>query len=308
VTGQVLALCGPTASGKTAISLELADCLDLEIVVCDSMQVYRGLDVGTAKPSVREQAGVPHHCLDLVDPSCEFCAVDYQRVARAAIDDIHRRAKTPLLVGGVGLYLRAALDDLVFSSPPDPVRRKQLEACSPAELVRVLQETDPVRAARVDLANPRRVLRAVEQALDGLPSALDQAWLERSSLYPLALAVVAPSEREELRTRVDARVDAMMAAGWLEEVQHLAATFPVFSRTARGAIGYAELQQVLEGQLPLDSAIDRTKARTRKYARRQLGWFRGEPRAVWFRGQPEELTAPVQKFFQEALHSSEQLL
>jgi len=303
----VLAVCGPTASGKTEVALEAAGALSasgvgVDIVCCDSMQVYRGMDIGTAKPGAVERGRVPHHCLDLVDASDEYSAADYQRDARAVIEEIHRTNRVPLMVGGTGLYLRAAVDDLHLTAPPDAARRGDLEALSLAELVARLQSIDPVRASRVDLHNPRRVVRAIEIALDQGPGLdRDPQWEDRRSRYRLSLAVVAPAEREQLRRRIDARIDAMLAAGWHDEVRRLWSDPRGMSRTAAAAIGYAELHRVDQGAISTSEAVALIRRRTRVYARRQFTWFRREPRAIWHSGIPAEVAGAVTSQFNEAL-------
>ena len=290
----VHALGGPTASGKSEVALAVADRLDVEIVSCDAMQVYRGMDIGTAKPSAADQDRVRHHCLDLVEPWEEFSAADYQRAARAAIADICARGSTPLLVGGTGLYLRAAVDDVTLSAPPDPSRRGMLEATPLPELVARLEDLDASRASRVDLRNPRRVIRAIEIVEDeGTGSEPDTAWTQRCSIYDLTLMVIEPPTRSELWTRIDTRVDAMLEAGWLDETRRLSELGRPVSRTAAAAIGYAQLRSVLAGERPLDDAVATIKTRTRSFARRQLTWFRGDERCRWMSKPPADAVDDV---------------
>lgn len=304
---DVLAICGPTASGKTELAAHVVGALAargvaVEVVCCDSMQVYRRMDVGTAKPSAADRAAVPHHCIDLVDPWEQYSAADYQRDGRAALDAIAARGAVALVVGGTGLYLRSLLGDVDLSAaPPDPERRARLERVAHDDLVDELRRLDPARAARTDLANPRRVLRAVEIALDRGPGAdVDAGWAHRSG-RPVCLAVVAPAERATLHERIDARVDRMLSGGWLDEVAELVADPRGMSRTASAAIGYAELAEVVRGDTTLDEAVTAIRRRTRGYARRQYTWFRREARAEHHRGDPGALAAPVVARFERAL-------
>lgn len=278
---RVAVLAGPTAAGKTAVSLRIAEELDAEIILADALCVYRGMDIGTAKPSAAERSRIAHHCIDLVEPSMEFSVADYQSAAHMAITEVHARGRLPLVVGGSGLYVRAATDAVDFAAPPDPCRRARLEAMPAADLVALLQELDPGRAEEIDLDNPRRVLRAVERALDGTP-VQPEGWADRASPFEVAYAVLAPGDRGSLYEDIDARMDRMLASGWLDEVSHLLDTHGELSRTASAAIGYAELRLVLRGELEMADARLRIRRRTRALARRQLTWFRREPRAHWF--------------------------
>lgn len=280
-----VALVGPTASGKSAIALEVARRRDdVEIVTVDSMQVYRGMDVGTAKPTAAEQALVPHHLLDLVDPDEEFTVAQWQREARAALADIEARGRTALLVGGTGLYLRAVTDDLDI-----PGRYVEARAEVEADLARVgpvalharLASLDPVAAARMEPTNERRIVRAMEVTLgSGRPFSDFGPGLEASP--PSAIAQVGVQiEPEHLAQRIAARYEAQLAAGFLEEVAALAARPEGLSRTAAQALGYKELLSHLAGERSLEEAVVLAVARTRRFARRQRAWFRRDPRLTW---------------------------
>lgn len=299
--GPVGVLAGPTASGKTELSLRLAERLGAEVVMADAFCVYRGMDIGTAKPTREARAQVPHHCLDIVDPVEEFSAADFQNHARAALNDVQHRGRFPLLVGGSGLYLRAATDDIEFGGRPDAARRLELEAMPAGDLVGLLERLAPDRAARTDLANPRRVLRQVEQALDGVAPP-DAGWTGRSSGFDVRFAVVAPADRSRLYRRIDTRIDTMLTSGWLDEVAHLGREYGELSKTARAAIGYAELHLVLQGEMEMSEAIECVRRRTRAFARRQLTWFRREPRAHWFDPEAEcdaDVTDRLTEFLSE---------
>jgi tRNA dimethylallyltransferase len=281
--GPVLALVGPTAAGKTELALALADRLGAEVVSADAMLVYRGMDIGTAKPTPEERARVPHHLVDLVDPSEEFSVARFQPLARAAIAEVLDRGRLPLLVGGSGLYLHAVVDDFVFP-PTDQAVRARLEAEATEvglpELYQRLALADPPAAARIQPANLRRTVRALEVIeLTGRPFSSFRAAMDAPvSRYRLTLLGLDPG-REVLRARVAERVAAMARAGLVEEVRRLADR--PLSRTARQALGYKELLDALEQGTPVAQALDAVVKRTRAYARRQLAWFHRDPRMRW---------------------------
>jgi tRNA dimethylallyltransferase len=277
----LLALVGPTASGKTEAGIELAESLGAEVVSVDSMLVYRGMDVGTAKPTPAERARIPHHLLDLAEPSERFTVARYQHAARATLDEVAR----PLLVGGSGLYFRAAVDDLRFP-PEDPAVRAALEAeaddLGAEELYRRLAETDPVAAERIEPGNVRRTIRALEvTAITGAPFSSFAASWERYDPDRVRAAGVR-LDGEDLRRRIGVRVQRMLDAGWLDEVRSLVDRGFGAWLTATQAIGYAELAAHLAGRLALDEAVEATVRRTKDLARRQLAWFRRDPRITWF--------------------------
>ena len=281
--GPVLALVGPTAAGKTEVALEVAERLDAEVVSADAMLVYRGMDIGTAKPTPQERARVRHHLVDLVDPGEEFSVARFQPLARAAIADVLGRGRVPLLVGGSGLYFHAVVDEFVFP-PTDPAVRARLEAeaaeAGPAELYRRLAATDPPAAARIQPGNLRRTVRALEVIeLTGRPfSSFRAAMDDPLSRYRLTVLGLDPGP-ELLRARVAERVAAMAEAGLADEVRRLAER--PLSRTARQALGYKELLDAMDAGTPLAEALAAVVRRTRAYARRQLAWFRRDPRVRW---------------------------
>lgn len=293
----VLALFGATALGKSAVADVLASRLGAEIVVADSMQVYRGLAIVTNQPA--PGSSPPRHVLGFVPPQEEFTVAQYAQHAHRAIDRLRAGGRAVVVEGGSGLYLRAALGDLAFSTAPDPSLRHALEerwARDPGGVRDELHRRDPVTYARVDLANPRRVVRALEAVLlRGGPLAADAAtelW-KAPERYPHVLAALVPDEdRARLRERIDARVDDMLRRGALEEVRAARAAGP-FSRTVEQAIGVRELRAVLDGELLLPDAATRMKARTRALARRQLTWMRKlpAPALVPAAGRPPELVA-----------------
>ena len=274
---RLVVIVGATGTGKSDLSLELADGLreaghDAEIVNADAMQLYRGMDIGTAKLPVGERRGIPHHLLDVLDPSQEASVADYQVDARAAIEQIEARGSVPILVGGSGLYVSAVVQDFRFPGTDATIRARlelELDATGPGELYRRLKELDPSAAHAIGPSNGRRLVRALEVIeLTGEPfgSGLPEdapPWREAT-----ILGLQAP--REKLVERLDERVRRMWADGILEEVQGLGE----LGVTASRAIGYAQVLAQLRGELDEAAAIEQTQSLTRRYARRQVGWFR----------------------------------
>ena len=282
-----LALVGPTASGKSALALELANKLgDIEIVSCDSMQVYRGLDIGTAKASPDERSQVPHHLVDVIDPEEEWSVARFQQAARAAVADIESRNKRALLVGGTGLYFQAVVDDLRIPGE-DPDVRAALEARTTepggiASAYAELAERDPLAASRVDPHNARRIVRALEvMEVTGKPFSSFGPGVHTPG--PTAFAVRIAGiwlPRDVTASRITARVAAMRDAGLLAEVVALRGRL---SRTAAQAIGYREVLRHLDSEHhALDDALAEAARRTRSFARRQRMWFRRDRRIVWY--------------------------
>lgn len=284
-TRSLRAIVGPTASGKTRAGVLIAERLGAEVIACDSMTVYRGMDVGTAKPSPDERARVQHHVIDLVDPTDLFSVVAYQEAARDAIARVAERGKVPLLVGGSGLYFRAVVDDLDFPGTDARIRREleaEGEAIGPRRLHERLATFDPEAASRIEPENLRRTVRALEvAALTGrLFSSFARAW----DRYPPGRVVVAGIRlsSEALRARIEDRVGRQYEGGLVEEARRLLERgFGPFL-TASQAIGYREVVDHLEGRRSLEEAAAVTIARTKALARRQMAWFRRDPRIRWF--------------------------
>jgi tRNA dimethylallyltransferase len=283
---RVLAVVGPTAVGKTALAEELAVRLGAEIVSADSMQVYRGMDIGTAKPPTCERR-VPYHCLDLAQPGEAFSAALFQRAARAAIADIAGRGKLPIVAGGTGLYVRAALDTMEFPAgeQADNPARAEYEAYAaehgPEALHALLASRDAESAAAVHPNNVRRVVRGLEMHDSGVSYARQrEGFSARTSVYD-ARFVGLTMERSRLYERVDARVDAMIQAGLLGEVRALLDEGLRDALTASQAIGYKELVPVIEDGASLQEAVSAVKQASRRYAKRQLTWFSADPRVRW---------------------------
>jgi len=298
VSPSVVALVGPTASGKSSIALEVAEAARpsgrVELLSVDSMAVYRGMDIGTAKPSPEVQAQVAYHLIDLVDPDQEFTVQEFQAEARSVLYGVAGRGHGALLVGGTGLYLRSVIDNLeVPGRFPVEVKRLQAEVDaagppgSPGEQVALRQLhhrlaiADPVAAGRIGSSNRRRLVRALEVTEgSGRPFSSFGPGLEAYPPTSVSLVGVRP-DPEDTDRRIAERVYAMMAAGFLDEVRRLADAPGGLSPTARQALGYRELLGHLEDGRSLDQAVDETIRRTRTFARRQWAWFRRDPRIVW---------------------------
>jgi tRNA dimethylallyltransferase len=296
----VIAVVGPTAVGKTEWSLPVAEALDAEIVSVDSRQVYRGLDIGTAKPTPAERARVPHHLLDILAPDQTLGLAEFQRLARGAIAGIHARGRPALLVGGTGQYVWGLLEGWTLPAvAPDLAQRAALEAKAasggPDALHARLAELDPAAAATIDARNVRRVVRALEViAATGRPFS-DQRRRQAPGYASCVAGLWRP--RDELYARIDARVDAMLAAGLLDEVRALAARGYDWSLPALSGVGYRQLGAYLRGDVALDAAVAEIKRATRRYVRTQANWFRrDDPRIRWFqagRDRPEQLIAAI---------------
>jgi tRNA dimethylallyltransferase len=281
----LLALVGPTASGKTEAGIAIAGAIGAEIVSVDSTTIYRGMDVGSAKPSREQRARVRHHLVDVADPDEAFTVVRYQRLAHAAIRDVRARGRRVLLVGGSGLYYRAVVDDLGFP-PTDAATRTELEeeavAIGSEGLYRRLEALDPVAAGRIEPDNVRRTIRALEVAeVTGRRfSDFAAEWERYAADRVCAAGVDVP--RDVLRRRIEERVRAQFARGFVDEVRALRERGLERSPTARQAIGYAEVSRHLAGECSLEEAAALIVKRTKALARRQMAWFRRDPRIRWF--------------------------
>ena len=278
----LITVVGATAAGKSDLAVQLALALGGEVVNADSMQLYRGMDIGTAKLTLAERRGVPHHLLDRWDVTRAASVAEYQQLADAAIAGITRRGKVPVVAGGSGLYVRAALGDLEFPGTDERIRERlqqQLTEAGPAPLYARLQEADPVAAAAILPGNGRRIVRALEVIeLSGRPfSATLPGYDGGRPAVQLGVQV----DRAELDRRITARVDRMWAAGFEAEVRDLAARGLRDGKTASRALGYQQLLRHLDGELTSDDARQETVRATRRFARRQESWFRRDPRVLW---------------------------
>jgi len=285
----VVAVVGPTAAGKSALSIALAHALGGEVVNADSMQLYRGMDIGTAKLTADEREGVAHHVLDVWEVSEPASVAAYQALARTAVDDIVARGRVPLLVGGSGLYLRAVLEEFEFPGT-DPAIRERLErelaAAGPAPLHARLQTLDEPAATKILPSNGRRIVRALEVIeLTGAP--VTAALPSPTPYYP-SVQLGVDRETEALDRRIAERVDLMWAAGLVDEVRGLDGLRE--GRTASRALGYQQALAQLDGELTEEQAVEETVRATRRFVRRQRSWFRRDPRITWLDGASPTLT------------------
>jgi tRNA dimethylallyltransferase len=286
----VVAVVGPTAAGKSELSLALARALAGEVINADSMQLYQGMDIGTAKLTTSERGGIPHHLLDIWPVNQTASVSEYQVLARAVIEDIQRRGQTPILVGGSGLYVRAAIDKLQFPGT-DPDLRATLEAelaeVGPARLHARLASVDPAAAAAILPGNGRRIVRALEVVqLSGGPFTATLPQYE-SAFPTVQLGIHLP--RPELDRRIAVRVGRMWDLGLVAEVRRLAEAGLREGRTASRALGYAQVLAFLDGHWSEEQAMAQTIQATRRFARRQESWFRRDPRVIWLDGTAAEL-------------------
>lgn len=280
-SSPIAAIVGPTGSGKTELSLALAAHLPVEILVADSRQVYRGMDIGTAKPDAAARAAVPHHLLDLVTPAEPFSVVAWVDAARRVLPEVQARGRLPLVVGGSGLYLTALLDGYAFGPPPLPEQRtdlnEELATAGVSALAARLEAVDPATAAHTDLRNPRRVARALERAAaqGGTAARPARPWGGPARL----LGVGRPTE--VLNRRIDERAGWLFANGLLDEVRALLDAGHDPRKAPLTGHGYGEAARYLAGDWSLEEAVAVTARRTRQYAKRQRTWFRRDPRIMW---------------------------
>ena len=295
---KVVVICGATATGKSDIAIEVAQSIGAEIINADSMQLYKGMDIGTAKLSIEERGGIPHHLLDILSVKKDSTVAWYQELARKTISEIHSRSKHAVIVGGTGLYIKAILDDLNFPDT-DPVIRARLESealeFGTDSLFARLQVEDPAAALAIDRANTRRVIRALEVIeITGKPFTANLP-REDSSRYPDAMQFGLVMEREHLRERIDQRVDQMWDKGFVAEVDKLIEDGILEGATAQRAIGYSSLIASRAGTVSELEAKEETKRATRQYARRQETWFSRDARITWVAPHQPRLETILQK-------------
>ncbi len=288
----LLALVGTTASGKSTVAMELAkNVRDVEIISVDSMQIYRGMDIGTAKPTKEELELVPHHMIDLVDPDKEYGVSEYQKEAQEVLTDIKKRNSIPILVGGTGLYLRTIIDGLTIPGQY-PETRKEIETeLETKKLYEKLSQLDPVAASRIEENNRRRILRALEVTVGSG---------KKFSSYGPGLAKYPKTEfrifglkwdRDNIDQRIIARYEWQMSNGFLDEVKQLFNSSIEISRTASQALGYSQFFEYLRGELSFEEAFEKAIADTKKFARKQERWFRRDPRIFWIEIKEDPLEA-----------------
>jgi len=304
---QPLLIAGPTAVGKSEIALRLAEQLGGEIISVDSMQVYRGLDLGTAKPSPADRARVPHHLLDVCNLSESFDVAQFIRLAQKAVEEIRARGRVPVFCGGTGLYFKAFLSGLGDAPSANPELRATLEAMPFEALLQELRERDPAAYEKIDKQNPRRVIRAVEVIrLTGKKFSRQRAEWQAAAGSPrrdegtVRTAVAAKANffcftraADDLRQRIDARVDAMFARGLVEETRALFQHGLEQNKTAMQAIGYRQVVEHLRGGRNLAETMELVKTKTRQFAKRQLTWFRAQKSLEWIELKPDESLGKV---------------
>ena len=286
---NIICIAGPTASGKTALSIALAKQLDGEVVSCDSMQIYKGMDIGTAKPTREEMDGVPHHMLDVAEPWEDFSVSRYCEMAAPIVDDIVARGKTAIIAGGTGLYMDALIRGNTFAPYPSTGMRQKLEAQADAEgmeaMLALLRTIDPDSAERLHLADRKRILRALEvyyETGETITAHNRKTQAQPDRYLPVWFALE-DQDRADLYARIDKRVDRMLEMGLLDEIRRLIASGVPPKCTAMQAIGYKEFIDCLDGNCTLDAAVAAVKQASRHYAKRQLTWFRRNSSIHWLR-------------------------
>ena len=296
---NLICIAGPTASGKTSLSIALAKELDGEIVSCDSMQVYKRMDIGTAKPTVEEREGIPHHMLDVAEPWEDFSVSKYCEMASPIVDDILSRGKTAIIVGGTGLYMDSLIKGNDFAPYPATGRREELEALAAEKgieaVITQLREVDPESAERLHPSDQKRIIRAMEVYLETGISITEHNRRTQAippKYHPVWFALE-DADRQTLYDRIDRRVDIMLKDGLIEEIKSLLAEGIPEKCTAMQAIGYKEFVAALEGQCTFAQAADQVRQSSRHYAKRQLTWFRRNPAMHWLRRGEKEGTAQV---------------
>ncbi len=301
VTGEIplVVIAGPTATGKTDLSILLAERTGGEIVSADSVQIYRYLDIGSAKPTAEERRDVPHYMLDVVTPDVDFTVFDYQTMARKHIFDIHSRNKLPILVGGTGLYIKALIDDYTFRSGKynAAIReklQKELTDYGKEYLYQKLQEVDPAGARKLHINDARRIIRALEYYyLTGEPiSRQQELTLQKKSPYKLIMVGLS-MQRELLYSRINCRVDLMLQKGLLFEVKELLRRGYSSSLKSLQSLGYKHMLMYLQGNWEWEEAVSLFKQDTRKFAKRQMTWFRADKRITWIEIKPDLKIEPV---------------
>ena len=299
----LLVIVGQTAVGKTELSLKLAERFNGEIISADSRLFYRGMDIGTAKPSSQEQARVPHHLIDVCAPNETLTLGDYQERANEIIADCHRRGTLPMLVGGTGQYVKAVVEGWgIPRVSPQLALRQELEKIGGPELGRWLQTVDPVAAEKIDARNVRRVIRALEVTfVAGVPISQLQA---KSPPNWSIMTIGLYRDRDELYSRIDQRVDLMLEQGLLEEVRGLLAADYSWDLPAMSGLGYRQFQPYFEGESTLEEVAERIKFETHRFSRQQNNWFRRNDESIdWFDASAPDLDAKVSRKVEEALNS-----
>ena len=304
---NLICIAGPTASGKTALSIALAKELDAEIVSCDSMQVYRRMDIGTAKPSIQEREGIPHHMLDVAEPTEDFSVSRYCEMAAPIVDSILEKGKTCIIVGGTGLYMDSLIRGNDFAPFPSTGMRQKLEAQPIEDVYAQLQQVDPEAAARLHLSDKKRIIRAMEVFLEtgetitahnkrtqAIPPRYDPLWF-----------ALEDENRQDLYHRIDRRVDVMLEMGLVAEIRGLLDAGIPTSCTAMQAIGYKEFLAAMDGHISMEEAADQVRQSSRHYAKRQLTWFRRNQNIHWLRRRSGETGEEILSKARQILHETD---
>ena len=295
---RLIVICGATATGKSDLAIELAKAIDGEIINADSMQLYRGMDIGTAKLSIEERHGVPHHLLDVLDVREDATVAGYQKLARAALDEIRSRNKAAIIVGGTGLYIKAIFDEMNFPETDPAIRaslEEEAEIQGSAFLYSRLQVLDPQAADAIEPANTRRIIRALEVIeATGKPFSANLP-KDESLLYPEGLHFGLAMDREALAPRIAARVEKMWQNGLIDEVKGLLANGLLEGKTAQRAIGYAQAIAQISGEMIEEAAKESTIVATRQYVRRQETWFKRDARIQWIAAEQPRLATILEK-------------
>jgi len=308
---NIICIAGPTASGKTALSIALAKELDGEVVSCDSMQVYKRMDIGTAKPTLEEMDGVPHHMLSVAEPWEDFSVGKYCHLATPIVDDILKRGKTAIIAGGTGLYMDALIRGNDFAPIPSTGRREELEKIAAeqgiAAVIGMLRKVDPESAERLHPADQKRIIRAMEVYLE-TGKTITQHNLETQQIpdryHPVWFALE-DAQRATLYARIDRRVEVMLEQGLIAEIESLLAEGVPETATAMQAIGYKEFVDALQGRSTIETATALVQQSSRKYAKRQLTWFRRNPNIHWLRREEKEGTAEILAIARQVLAESD---
>ena len=304
---NLICIAGPTASGKTALSIALAQELNAEIVSCDSMQVYRRMDIGTAKPSPEERAGIPHHMLDVAEPDEDFSVSRYCTQAAPIVDSILAQGKTCIIVGGTGLYMDSLIRGNDFAPFPSTGMRQRLEAQPIEEVFYQLQTIDPEAAARLHLSDKKRIIRAMEVYLE--TGETITAHNKRTQAIPPRYAPIwfalEDENRQDLYDRIDRRVDVMLEMGLVDEIRSLLDSGIPKTCTAMQAIGYKEFLSALDGHISIEEAADQVRQSSRRYAKRQLTWFRRNGSIHWLRRKPASTGEEILSRARQILHETD---
>ncbi len=307
VMKNLICIAGPTASGKTALSIALAKELDAEIVSCDSMQVYKRMDIGTAKPTLEEREGIPHYMLDVAEPDEDFSVSRYCATAAPIVDDILARGKTAIIVGGTGLYMDSLIKGNDFAPFPSTGMRERLEAQPIEEVYAQLQSIDPEAASRLHLADKKRIIRAMEVYMETGETITEHN--RRTQLIPPKYTPVwfalEDENRQDLYDRIDHRVDIMLQQGLIDEIKSLLASGISAKCTAMQAIGYKEFVAALEGHIAIEEAVSQVQQSSRHYAKRQLTWFRRNTNIHWLRRSKSVGTEEILRMARQILHETD---